>query len=44
MIIVSQDRTRMVNFERVEILGIDLDNRKQIGVSFSNGDLYEEDK
>lgn len=39
MIIVSQDRTRMVNFERVEILGIDLDNRKQIGVSFSKGDL-----
>lgn len=40
MIIVSQDRTRMVNFERVEILGIDLDNRKQIGVSFNKSALY----
>lgn len=40
MIIVSQDRTRIVNFETVEILGINLDNTKQIGVSFSKGCFY----
>lgn len=40
MIIVSQDRTKLINFDRVEILGQDEDNRKRIGCGFNNGTMY----
>lgn len=39
MIIVSQDKTRLINFERVEILGIDLKNNKQICCGFNQGNI-----
>ena len=39
MIIVSQDKTRLVNFERVEILGINIENTNQIACGFNEGKL-----
>lgn len=40
MIIVSQDRTKIINFEKVEILGQDQNDRKRIGCGFNNGKMY----
>lgn len=39
MIIVSQDRTKLINFDRVEILGQDEDNKKRICCGFNNGTM-----
>ena len=39
MIIVSQDKTRIVNFDKVEILGINIENTKQIACSFNDGQM-----
>ena len=39
MIIVSQDKTRFVNFERIEILGVDINNKLQIACGFSEGSM-----
>lgn len=48
MIIISQDETRLVNFDKVEILGIDIQNNKQICCGFHQGNLilgkYETNK
>lgn len=37
MIIVIQNGTREINFDKVEIIGINIENSKQIACSFNNG-------
>ena len=37
MIIVSQDKTRTINFDRVEILGINIDDNTKIACCFNDG-------
>ncbi len=39
MIIVNQEKTRIVNFDRVEILGIPFENEKQIACNFNAGKM-----
>ena len=39
MIIVSQDRNSIVNFDNVEIIGIDRNNKKQIACGFTEGSM-----
>ena len=36
MIIVSQDKTRIINFDRVEILGINIDDNTEISCCFDD--------
>ena len=37
MIIVSQDKTRIINFNRVEILGINIDDNTKVACCFNEG-------
>ena len=37
MIIVSQDKTRIINFNKVEILGININDNTEVGCDFNNG-------
>ena len=39
MIIVSQDKNSVVNYDNVEIIGIDRNNKKQIACGFAEGSM-----
>ena len=39
MIILSQDKTKAINFDRVESIGISVQNKKQIFCGFNHGSM-----